>query len=161
MDTPSNDSLIPAFLAKEFSLDEAAVTKTLGLLEAGYLAPYISRTCRDASGGLSETVIRRLGRANADLAELELRRANVLRSLKGKEATTAGMLKAAAKSMDRFELEDLFLVNRRPEIEVTRAVDHGLEALAALLVKSNPKPAKGGEQSEEASAEAAPAAEAT
>ena len=159
MDTNINDSLIPAFLAKEFSLDVAAVTQTLALLEAGFLPPYISRVRRDETGGMSETMIRRLSHANTDLIDLELRRTNVLRGLKGKEDATEGMLKAATTSMDRFELEDLFIAKRRPEIEVQRALDHGLEELASLLVKSTPKPAKQAEGTEAPAAET-PVAEA-
>ena len=158
MDTETTDSLIPAFLAKEFSLDVAAVAQTLALLEAGFLPPYISRVRREETGGMSETLIRRLARANADLIDLELRRTNVLRSLKSKEGTTEGMLKAAAKSMDRFELEDLFIAKRRPEIEVQRAMDNGLEELASILVKATPKANK--QEGAEAPAAEAPAAEA-
>lgn len=142
MEVSKPESLIPKTLAKEFSLAVAQVEAALALLDQGLEAPYLSRVRREEIGDLSEAQLRRIAKRRDDLMVIELRKGNILRSLRAKEDTDPKLLRAIDGTMDRFELEDLFVAHRRPEIEVQRAIDHGLVGLADRLVERMPKPAK-------------------
>lgn len=164
MEAPQTESLIPRSLAKELSLPQGQVEAVLALLAQGYVPPYIARVRRADVGDLSEGQLRRIARRAEELEVIELRRANILRSLRAKDDTDPKLIEAVEACMDRFELEDLFIAHRRPEIEVQRALDHGLQGLADKLVERQPKtkapkdaPSEGEPQAE---ATAEPAAEA-
>lgn len=143
MEATPAESLIPKTLAKELSLPVPQVEAALGLLAQGFLPPYIARVRRAEIGDISEGRLRRIARRAEELEVIELRRANILRSLRAKDDTDPKLIEAVASCTDRFELEDLFVAHRRPEIEVQRAIDHGLSGLADKLVERAPKSAKG------------------
>jgi len=140
MEVNNTESLIPKTLAKEFTLAAAQIQAALALLDQGLQPPYISRVQREEVGDLSESQLRRIAKRRDELLVVELRKGNILRSLRAKEDTDPRLLKAIEGTMDRFELEDLFVAHRRPEIEVQRALDHGLLGLADRLVERLPKP---------------------
>lgn len=143
MEATPAESLIPKTLAKELSLPIPQVEAALGLLAQGFLPPYIARVRRAEIGDISEGRLRRIARRAEELEVMELRRANILRSLRAKDDTDPKLIEAIESCTDRFELEDLFVAHRRPEIEVQRAIDHGLSGLADKLVERAPKSAKG------------------
>ena len=155
MDAPSPESLIPKLLAKEFSIDRGQAAALLERLDQGLLPPFISRACRAEVGELTEGMVQRFAQRRQELLDLDLRRGNILRSLKAKEGVDDKLLEAVQTYMDRFELEDLFVAHRRPEIEVQKAIDHGLEPLADRLVRALPKPKKDKAAEEAAEAQAA------
>ncbi|MCC6407111.1 MAG: S1 RNA-binding domain-containing protein [Planctomycetes bacterium] len=123
-------------LAKEFSTSSESVRATLEMIDAGLVAPYIGRVRRGETGGLSETIVRRLARRREELVELDRRRGTILRMLESSGVTDAQTLDRVRTCVDRFELEDLFLPHRRPEPEVQLALDRGLGHLADQLVAS-------------------------
>ena len=65
-------------LAKEFSIQPEHVKSTLEMIDAGLAAPFIGRVRREATGGLSEGVVRKLERRRF---ELDRRRGTILRIL--------------------------------------------------------------------------------
>lgn len=150
-------------LAAEFSADVAHVRRALELLDAGLSAPYIGRCQRAETGNMPESVVRRIDRKRNAFAELDRRRATVLRMFDAAH-NAAGTEDPAARAkieacMDRFELEDLFVPHRRPEPEVQLAIDRGLDKLADELVVPAPKPVEKPED-EAPAAEASAASEA-
>ena len=68
-------------LAKEFSIQPEHVKSTLEMIDAGLAAPFIGRVRREATGGLSEGVVRKLERRRFELEELDRRRGTILRIL--------------------------------------------------------------------------------
>ena len=68
-------------LAKEFSTTAEHVHNVLEMLDAGLSAPYIGRIRRLECGNLTEGFIRRIARRRDELAELDRRRATILRML--------------------------------------------------------------------------------
>lgn len=160
MEAPPTESLIPKTLAKELSLPLPQVEAALGLLAQGFLPPYIARVRRAEIGDLTEGKLRRIARRIEELETIEQRRANILRSLRAKDDADAKLIEQVEQCMDRFELEDLFLAHRRPEIEVQKALDHGLAGLADRLVEKLPKSKGEPEAAADATeVEAAPSAE--
>lgn len=149
-------TLILESLAKEFSIEPTAVQAVIEMTDAGLSAPFIGRFRRAATGGLSESHIRRLVHARDTLEELDRRRGTIVRALEKVEGIGDDVLNPIRRCMDRFELEDLYVPHRRPEPEVQLALDRGLDALADLLVKPVPRserratePSVGGETTPE------------
>ena len=129
-------------LAKEFSVDAPSVQAVLEMIDAGLCPPFVGRFRRAQTGGLSETQVRRLRFRRQELEELDRRRGTILRTLERVEGVAPSALDSIRNCMDRFEIEDLFVPHRRPEPEVQLALDRGLGALADLLVKQVPRPAR-------------------
>ncbi len=130
-------------LGIEFSITPEQVRSTLEMLDAGLRAPFIARVRRERTGGLPDYAIRRLMQRREELTELDRRRGTILRALEADSAPVKAdeaTLERVRRSMDRFELEDLFLPHRRPEPEVQLALDRGLGRLADELVAAMPKP---------------------
>ena len=84
-------------LAKEFSTSAECVRNTLEMIDAGLAAPFIGRVRRTATGGLSESYVRRMARMREELEELDRRRGTILRMLEGPETTSAARAKADAE----------------------------------------------------------------
>ena len=104
-------------LGYEFSISPEQVRSTLEMLDAGLRAPVIARVRRERTGGLPEYAIRRLLQRREELTELDRRRGTILRALESDSAPVKPdepTLERIRRSMDRFELEDLFLPHRRP-----------------------------------------------
>lgn len=137
-------SLVDA-VASECSVERSAVEAVFQLLDQGLSPVYIARFQRSAHGGLQEGLVRRLMRVRARFEELDRRRATVLKTLE-KEDLPAKTLERARTTLDRFELEDLYLPFRKPEPEVQMAMDRGLSGLADEFTRKLPKVAGGAEQ---------------
>jgi len=129
-------------LAKEFSVEAPSVQAVLEMIDAGLCPPFVGRFRRGQTGGLTETQVRRLRFRRQELEELDRRRGTILRAMERVEGIAPSALDSIRKCMDRFEIEDLFVPHRRPEPEVQLALDRGLGALADLLVKQVPRPAR-------------------
>src|SRR6185436_15811112 len=93
-----------------------------------------------------------IGHRRTELEELDRRRATILRMVEASATATPADIERVQNCMDRFELEDLFVPHRRPELEVQHALDRGLGKLADVLVEPLPRPAKS-EADEAAAAE--------
>ncbi|HRV80930.1 MAG TPA: Tex-like N-terminal domain-containing protein, partial [Planctomycetota bacterium] len=126
-------------LAKEFSIKEEEVQAVLEMMDAGLLAPFIARVRRARTGALTENQLRRLCQRREELDELDRRRGTILRQLEKVEGIAPSVLAHIETCPDRFELEGLYVPNRRPEPEVQLAIDRGLTPLADLLIKPIPK----------------------
>lgn len=162
-------------LAEEFSSKPEHVQNALTMLDAGLSAPFIGRFRRSDIGGLSESFVRRIHRRRDELIELDRRRATIVGLLQNQPNVSPEHLAQIQRTMDRFELEDLFIAHRKPEPEVQLALDRGLGGLADELVKQISKAERAAilgvseseldrkDKAEEAAPEAAPeaAAEAT
>jgi uncharacterized protein len=122
-------------LAEEFSSKPEHVQNALTMLDAGLSAPFIGRFRRSDIGGLSESFVRRIHRRRDELVELDRRRATIVALLQNQPNVSPEHLAQIQRTMDRFELEDLFIAHRKPEPEVQLALDRGLGGLADELVK--------------------------
>ena len=150
---------IHTVLAKEFSIREEQVSRTLELLGEGYRVPYLAHFRRAEIGGLTEGPLRRLERRRRELEELEKRRGTLLTQLvkqAGLETDDPERWKDVRAVTDAHELEDFFLHHRSPEPEVQLAQDRGLEGMADVLTTLAAKPKPGTES--EAAAETGEAA---
>ena len=72
-----------ALIARELSLRPAQVSATAALLDEGATVPFIARYRKEATGSLDEVAITAIRDRLAQLAELDARRAAILKSLRG------------------------------------------------------------------------------
>ncbi len=133
---------IVAQISREFSARPEHIHAALEMLDIGMLAPFISHVRREPCGVMSESFVRRIAHRRTELEELDRRRATIMRMVEASATSTPADLERVDNCMDRFELEDLFVPHRRPELEVQHALDRGLGKLADLLVEPMPRPAK-------------------
>ncbi|HTF90699.1 MAG TPA: Tex-like N-terminal domain-containing protein [Planctomycetota bacterium] len=158
---------IVAHVAREFAARPEHIHAALEMLDFGMLAPFIARVRREPCGVMSESFIRRIAHRRTELEELDRRRATILRMVEASATATPADIERVQNCMDRFELEDLFVPHRRPELEVQHALDRGLGKLADLLVEPLPRSPKVEAEdaaldeklSEEAASEPEPAAQ--
>jgi hypothetical protein len=130
-------------LAKEFSAQPAQIQSVLEMTDAGLGAPFIGRFRRSLTGGLSESVIRRVQGRREELEELDRRRGTILRLLEKEPGLGEQELDVVRRCMERFELEDAFVPHRRPEPEDALAhflrATSGAGALLAILGRRAPE----------------------
>src|SRR5688500_888380 len=99
--------LIPR-LATELSLPEGRVAQTLRLFDEGATVPFVARYRKEVTGGMDEVVLRNLVERRDLLAELESRRATVLRTIAEQGKLTDELKARIEGAATRTELEDLY-----------------------------------------------------
>ncbi|MCC7322841.1 MAG: RNA-binding transcriptional accessory protein [Gemmatimonadaceae bacterium] len=131
--TATSPSII-ARVAKELSLATGQVERTLGLFDEGNTLPFIARYRKEVTGGLDEVQLRDV-RDRADyLAEMEERRAAIIKSI-DEQGKLDDALRAQLNAADTKQaLEDLYLPfkpKRRTRAMIAR--ERGLAPLAEQL----------------------------
>jgi uncharacterized protein len=121
-------------IAAELGLRAPQVSAALELLLAGNTIPFVARYRKEATGELDEVQLRDVRDRHEYLAELDERRAAILKSI-GEQGKLTPELKA---SIDRAEtkaaLEDLYLPYKpKRRTRATIALERGLGPLAELL----------------------------
>ena len=129
----SNPAII-ARVATELSLNVAQVRQTLLLFDEGNTLPFIARYRKEVTGGLDEVQLRDV-RDRADyLAEMEERRAAILRSIEEQGKLDDALRAQIAAADSKQALEDLYLPfkpKRRTRAMIAR--ERGLAPLAEQL----------------------------
>jgi uncharacterized protein len=133
---------IVAQISREFAARPEHIHAALEMQDFGMLAPFIARVRREPCGIMSESFVRRIAHRRTELEELDRRRATILRMVEASATATPADIERVQNCMDRFELEDLFVPHRRPELEVQHALDRGLGKLADLIVEPLPRSPK-------------------
>ena len=127
-------SVLVSTVARELALPVSSVERTLELFGEGNTLPFIARYRKEVTGGLDEVQLRDVRDRAQYLAELEERRAAVLKSIaeQGKldDALKAKILGAGTKQV----LEDLYLPYKpKRRTRATIARERGLGPLAEQL----------------------------
>lgn len=125
-------------LADELGVQAKQVTATIALLDDGSTVPFISRYRKEATGGLDDTLLRKLDERLKYLRELDDRRASILGSIEEQGKLSDDLSKAIIAAETKNALEDLYLPykpKRRTKGQI--AIEAGLERLADSLL-ANP-----------------------
>ncbi len=129
------DAVRAALVARELSLPQDAVGRTLQLLDGGATVPFIARYRKEATQGLDDAAIQRVSDHAAIVDAREARRATILESVRAQGSMTPE-LEAQLKAAGTLALlEDLYLPfkpRRRTRAQAAR--EKGLEPLARLLL---------------------------
>lgn len=121
-------------LAQELNLPKKHVQATAVLLEDGATVPFIARYRKEATGSLDEVVITSIRDRLAQLAELDRRRATILKSIADQGKLTDELQAKILAADSLTVLEDLYLPYRpKRRTRATLAKEKGLEPLAQRL----------------------------
>jgi len=121
-------------IAQALNLPLSGVHAVMALLDEGSTVPFIARYRKEATGNLDEVQIRDIADKLAYFRELTDRRATILSSIEEQGKLTDALRAAILKTLDRSELEDLYLPYKpKRRTKATIARERGLEPLADYL----------------------------
>jgi uncharacterized protein len=130
MGTPTQD------IARALNIRLEQVERTLELHEGGSTVPFIARYRKEVTGGLDEVQIQSVIDRAQQRAELDDRRATVLKSIEEQGKLTPELKAALERATTKAEVEDLYLPYRpKRRTRATIARERGLEPLADLIWK--------------------------
>ena len=125
-----------AMIAGELKISAKGVLATAQLLEEGSTVPFISRYRKEMTGSLDEVAITAIRDRLQQLADLDARRAAILKSLTERELLTEDLQKAIDSAQKLSALEDIYLPyrpKRRTKAMIAR--EKGLEPLAKAIME--------------------------
>jgi len=126
-------------IAQALNLPLSGVNAVMALLDEGSTVPFIARYRKEATGNLDEVQIRDIADKLAYFRELTDRRATILSSIEEQGKLTDALRAAILKTLDRSELEDLYLPYKpKRRTKATIARERGLEPLADYLWNQTP-----------------------
>lgn len=122
-------------IAEETGIVLKSVVATAKLLAEGATIPFISRYRKEVTGSLDEVQIQTIRDRMLQLAELDSRRAAVLKSLEERGLLSPELKKKVLAALSLSVLEDVFAPYRpKRQTRATKAKDRGLEPLAEWLL---------------------------
>ena len=134
-------SLFAKLIAESLGLRERQVEGTLLLLDDGATIPFIARYRKERTGALDEVQIAAIAEQNDRLKELAKRKETIIKTITEQEKMTPELQARIDGCWDATVLEDIYLPykpKRRTRAQVAR--EQGLEPLALLLLRGEPRP---------------------
>jgi len=124
-------------ISRETGIALSSVTTTAKLLAEGATVPFLSRYRKEQTGSLDEVQITAIRDRMLQLAELDTRRAAILKSLEDRSLLTPDLNKKIAAATTLTILEDVFAPFRpKRQTRATRAIERGLTPLADWLLEN-------------------------
>jgi uncharacterized protein len=121
-------------IAAELGLRAPQVSAALELLLAGNTIPFVARYRKEATGELDEVQLRDVRDRHEYLAELDERRAAILKSIDEQGKLTPELKASIDRAETKSALEDLYLPYKpKRRTRATIAIERGLGPLAELL----------------------------
>ncbi|WP_047998900.1 Tex family protein [Lactiplantibacillus herbarum] len=112
------------------------IKAVLGLMDEGNTVPFIARYRKERTGELDEVEIREIKDNYDRLANLEGRKADVIKLINEQQQLTPALKQAIEKAEKLQDVEDLYLpYKQKRRTKATIAKDAGLEPLAAWLLR--------------------------
>ena len=99
-------NLIEERIAEELGIKLSQVKNVIELLDGGNTVPFISRYRKEATGGLSDEILRKLAERLTYLRNLEERKTDVKRLIEEQGKLTEELIIALDKSVTLTEVED-------------------------------------------------------
>lgn len=125
---------IAKILMEEFSLKEFQITNTLKLIDDGNTIPFIARYRKEATGELSDEVLRNLYTRLTALRAIEEKRAEITRLIDEQGKLTDELLADIQNAKTITELDDIYRPYRpKRRTRATVAKEKGLEPLADII----------------------------
>lgn len=122
-------------IATELAVEVKQVQAAIALLDEGATVPFISRYRKEATGGLTDTHLRKLEERLTDLRELDERKKTILKSIEEQGKLDKALEAKIIATNNKTELEDLYLPfkpKRRTKGQI--AIEAGLQPLAETLL---------------------------
>ncbi len=121
-------------LAGEFQLREAQVKQTVELIDEGNTIPFIARYRKEATGGLSDVVLRDMDERLTYLRNLEERKEEVIRLIDEQGKLTDELKNQIEEAQVLQRVEDLYKpYKKKKATRASKAKEKGLEPLAVTI----------------------------
>ena len=121
-------------LAKEFGLRASQVEQTVNLIDEGNTIPFIARYRKEATGGMSDVVLRDLDERLTYLRNLEERKEEVIRLIEEQDKLNDELAEEIRKAEVLQRVEDLYKpYKKKKATRASRAKEKGLAPLAEIL----------------------------
>ncbi len=129
-------------IAEELNVKSAQVENAVKLIDEGNTIPFIARYRKEATGGLSDEILRDLNERLLYLRNLETRKEEVIKSINEQGKLTDELTVAIATAETLAEVEDLYRpYKQKKKTRATVAKAKGLEPLADIIyVQEETKP---------------------
>ena len=121
-------------IAGELNIKESQVESTIKLIDDGNTIPFIARYRKEATGGLSDEILRTLGDRLDYLRNLEKRKEEVIKSIEEQGKLTDELANQIKNACILAEVEDIYRpFKQKKRTRATIAKEKGLEPLANII----------------------------
>lgn len=133
----SEEKIISA-LVSEFSIQKWQVESTVKLIDEGNTIPFIARYRKEATGSLSDDVLRDFYTRLTYLRSLEAKKEEICRLINEQDALTDEISASIENALTLSELEDIYRPYRpKRRTRATIAKEKGLEPLSEIIMQQN------------------------
>ena len=127
-------------ILEELGVKYYQVENTIKLIDEGNTIPFIARYRKEATGGLSDEILRDLNERLTYLRNLEKRKEEVINSIDEQGKLTDEILKSVAIAKTLAEVEDIYRpYKQKKKTRATVAKAKGLEPLAEIIIAQEEK----------------------
>ena len=127
---------ITKIIANELNIKENQVESAVKLIDEGNTIPFIARYRKEATGGLSDEILRDLGERLTYLRNLEKRKEEVKKSIEEQGKLTEEISKSIEEAITLAEVEDIYRPYKpKKKTRATVAKAKGLEPLANIIIE--------------------------
>lgn len=125
---------ITKIIAEELNVKVSQVEAAVRLIDEGNTIPFIARYRKEATGGLSDEVLRELGERLTYLRNLEARKEEVKNAIENQGKLTDEIVNSLALAKTLAEVEDIYRpYKQKKRTRATIAKEKGLEPLATII----------------------------
>ena len=129
---------IVEIIAQELQIKQSQVESTIKLIDEGNTIPFIARYRKEATGGLSDELLRNLGERLTYLRNLESRKEEVIKSIDSQGKLTQEIIKDLENCITLAEVEDIYRpYKQKKRTRETIEKEKGLESLADAIIKQD------------------------
>ncbi len=127
-------------ISEELGVKYYQVENTIKLIDEGNTIPFIARYRKEATGGLSDEILRDLNERLTYLRNLEKRKEEVINSIDEQGKLTDEILKSVAIAKTLAEVEDIYRpYKQKKKTRATVAKAKGLDPLAEIIIAQEEK----------------------
>ncbi len=132
--TSDHNKIMIAQLAKELSLKVSQVETTIALIDEGNTIPFIARYRKEATGGISDEVLREFDDRLKYLRNLQVRKDEVIRIIEEQGKLTPELKLEIEQATVLQTVEDLYRpFKQKKSTRASKAIERGLEPLADII----------------------------
>lgn len=122
-------------IAEELNIRESQVEKTIDLIDEGNTIPFIARYRKEATGNLTDEVLRDLEDKLSYLRNLESRKEEVISSIENQDKMTDALMKEIQAAETLKDVEDIYRpYKQKRQTRATKAKEKGLEPLSNFIL---------------------------
>ena len=126
-------------IAEELGIKNSQVEAAIKLIDDGNTIPFIARYRKEATGNLSDEVLRDLDERLNYLRNLEKRKEEIIRLIDEQGKLTPELQQSIENAMILSELEDIYRPYKpKKRTRATIAKERGLEPLSAIIMQQDP-----------------------